>query len=343
MSVSLPCDPAAIDDFLSEPDDGVRDCLRRLDGDILVAGAGGKMGGTLCLMLAKALRDIGSSATVTAVSRFSSPQSRTLLEDHGVRICQADLLDRAAVSGLPDAPNVVFMAGQKFGTSGTPHVTWAMNTLVPALVAERYRESRFAAFSTGCVYSLVSPESGGSREDSETDPPGLYAHTCLGREGILQWYAERYGTRISLIRLNYSVEFRYGVLVDIAQQILSGQPVNVSVGHVNVIWQRDACSHAIRCLEVAASPAVPVNVTGPGILRVRDLAEGLGRRLGRSVAFAGEEAPACWLNDASWSHARFGVPPTPLGSMLDWTAAWLQNGGFVLGKPTHFESRTGRF
>lgn len=340
---ALPFSPDKLDDFLSVPTDGVVDTLRRHAGDVLVAGAGGKMGGTLCLMLVEAMRRAGLSRRVMAVSRFSSAKSRELLESHGVETIACDLIDRAAVEALPDAPAVIFMAGQKFGTSDAPELTWAMNTVVPAIIAERFRHSRIAAFSTGCVYSLTSVQSGGSREDSPTAPPGEYAHSCLGREGVFRYFSKRHGTPVSLVRLNYSVEPRYGVLVDIGRRLLADQPVDLTMGHVNLIWQRDACAHAIQCLDLAASPAVPVNVTGPGILSVRALAEELGRRLGKAPCFSGTEGPLAWLNDAAFSHAKFGPPPTPLSDMLDWTAAWLLQGGGTLDKPTHFEAGDGKF
>ena len=339
----LPFAPDQLDDFLAEPDDGVIATLRRHDADILVAGAGGKMGGTLCLMLAAAMKRAGLARRVMAVSRFSSAKSRELLESRGVQTIPCDLIDRTAVDALPNAPLVVFMAGQKFGTSDAPELTWAMNTVVPAVIAERYRRSRIAAFSTGCVYSLTTADSRGSREDSPTAPPGEYAHSCLGREGVFRYFSKRHGTPLALVRLNYSVEPRYGVLVDIAQRILAGLPVDLAMGHVNLIWQRDACAHAIRCLDLAGSPAVPVNITGPDILPVRWLGEELGRRMGTTPRFAGSEGAQAWLNDASFSHRQFGVPPTALTDILDWTAGWLIKGGDTLGKPTHFEAADGKF
>ena len=339
----LPFSAATLDDFLAAPAEGVIATLRRHDADVLIAGAGGKMGGTLCLMLAAAMKRAGLSRRVVAVSRFSSTKSRELLESRGVTTIPCDLIDRAAVDALPEAPLVIFMAGQKFGTSDQPELTWAMNTVVPAIIAERYRRSRIAVFSTGCVYSLTTVESGGSREDSPTAPPGEYAHSCLGREGVFRYFSKHHDTPVALVRLNYSVEPRYGVLVDIAQRILADQPVDLTMGHVNLIWQRDACAHAIQCLDLAASPAVPVNITGTDILSVRMLAEELGRRLGKSPRFSGDEGAPAWLNDASFSHRQFGPPPTALSDILDWTAAWLTQGGATLGKPTHFEAGDGKF
>lgn len=339
----LPCSADEIDLFLSRPTPGVIRTLQECPGDIVVAGAGGKMGATVSLMLARAVREAGSAARVTAVSRFSDAGQRLLLEKEGVSTRSADLLDRAAVQNLPDAANVIFMAGQKFGTSGAPDITWAMNTLVPHHVAERWSSARISAYSTGCVYSLTTAASGGSTEDSPTEPPGLYAHTCLGREGIFTWHARTRGTRTALVRLNYSVEFRYGVLVDIGLRILQEEPVDLTSGHVNVIWQRDAAAHSIQCLSLAAAPAVPVNVTGAQTLSVRWIAEELARRLGKTATFSGHEGELAWLNNASRSHSLFGPPETSVEDMLDWTAAWLLRGGRLLGKPTHFESGDGKF
>lgn len=339
----LPCPADEIDQFLSRPTPGVLQTLQECPGDIVIAGAGGKMGATVSLMLARGAAELGSGARVTAISRFSDAAQRRLLEEAGVFTISADLLDRSAVQNLPDAANVIFMAGQKFGTSGAPDVTWAMNTLVPHHVAERWSGARISAYSTGCVYSLTTAASGGSTEDSPTEPPGLYAHTCLGREGIFAWHARTRGTRTALVRLNYSVEFRYGVLVDIGLRILQGEPVDLTSGHVNVIWQRDAAAHSIQCLTLAAAPAVPVNVTGAQTLSVHWLATELAGRLGKSAAFTGEAGELAWLNNASRSHALFGPPETTVEEMLDWTAAWLLQGGRLLGKPTHFESGDGKF
>lgn len=339
----LPCRPEACDDFLSRPTPGLIETLGRVEGDIAVVGAGGKMGPTLAMMATRALREAGSDSRVLAVSRFSNPSSRKTLEEAGVGTVACDLLDRSAVAELPDAPNILFLAGQKFGTSDGPEVTWAMNTLVPAHVAERYADSRIVAFSTGCVYSFASVLSGGSREDSPMEPAGDYANSCIGRERIFQFAASRRGTRVCLFRLNYAIDFRYGVLLDIARKVHDGQPVDVTTGHVNVIWQGDANARALQSLEHAASPALPLNITGPETASVRALALRFGQLFGREVEITGTEAPAAWLNNAGESFRLFGYPTVCLDQMIEWTAAWVRDGGPTLGKPTHFETRDGKF
>jgi len=340
---TLPCEPDQIDSFLAQPTAGVLETLRRLPGDVLIVGAGGKMGTTQCLMAKSALDAIGSSSRVRAVSRFSSKQSRQALEAAGVETISCDLLNRKDVEKLPDGPNVLFLAGQKFGTSERPDITWAMNTLVPAHVAERYATSRIVAFSTGCVYSFADVTGPGSNEASPTEQIGDYPNSSLGRERIFDFYSRQNGTRVALYRLNYAIDFRYGVLIDVAQKVAMGEPIDVTMGYANVIWQGDACARALQCLEVAASPAVPINITGPEKIAIRDLAERFGQLLGKTPKITGTEAGQAWLNDASKSFALFGKPSVTLDQMLDWTVAWIQSGGATLGKPTHFEVRTGKF
>jgi nucleoside-diphosphate-sugar epimerase len=340
---TLPCEANQIDTFLARPTPGVLETLRRRPGDVLIVGAGGKMGPTVALMAAAALREMGSSSRVKAISRFSNPRSRETLEADGIETIPCDLLEQAAVAKLPDAPNILFLAGQKFGTTEGPELTWAMNTLVPAHVAERYAASRIVAFSTGCVYSFAPVNSGGSREEDPTQPSGDYANSCLGRERVFSYYARKNGTPVALFRLNYAIDFRYGVLVDVAQKVLAGEPVNVASGHANVIWQGDACARAIQSLDLAASPAVPINVTGPETISIRSLALEFGRRFGVEAKITGTEADRVWLNDASKSFAHWGYPTVSLGRMVDWITTWLKSGGATLGKPTHFEVRDGNF
>jgi nucleoside-diphosphate-sugar epimerase len=340
---TLPCPPDQIEFFLSKPIPGVLETLRRQPGDILIIGAGGKMGPTISLMAATALREIGSTANVAAVSRFSSASSRKLIEDHGIKAISCDLLDRDDVAKLPDAPNILFLAGQKFGTSEGPELTWAMNTLVPAMIAERYPASRIVAFSTGCVYPYAPIDGKGSREDEALLQVGDYANSCIGRERIFSYYARKNGTPVALFRLNYAIDFRYGVLVDVAEKVLAGKPVDLTTGHANVIWQGDACARAIQSLDIAASPAVPINVTGPETISIRSLALEFGRRFGVDVKFTGAEASRAWLSDATKSMELWGQPVVSLGQMIDWVAAWLQSGGGTLGKPTHFEVRDGNY
>lgn len=340
---SLPCPPATVDDFLAEPTCAVTASLGRGTGDYLVLGAGGKMGLHICRMLRKGLDRTGRAARVTAVSRFSSVNDREQFEACGVETVACDLSDAAGVESLDHADNVIFMAGAKFGTSGQPDLLRRMNVEMPEMVAARFSRSRITAFSTGCVYSYMPVDSLGSSEDSETQPVGTYAQSCLGREQAFRRSSQEFGTSLALIRLNYSVEFRYGVLVDIAQKVLRDEPIDVTMGHVNLIWQRDAVAHTLLAHELASPAPFVINITGPGVHRVRDLAESLGRLLGRTPRFTGTEASTAWLNDASRSHGLFGKPETTLEQMLEWVAAWQLQGLSTLGKPTGFEKRDGNF
>jgi len=335
-------DERQLDDLLSLPRAQTRAAVEACPGDVVVLGAGGKMGPTLARMLARASEG-GSERRVIAVSRFSSERAAQLLRDAGVETIAADLLDPGDVARLPDAPNVIFMAGQKFGTSDAPSATWAMNTVVPAHAAERYRDSRIVAFSTGNVYPLVSAASGGAKESDPVGPVGEYAASCVGRERVFEFYAQKHGTRVAIVRLNYAIDLRYGVLTDIARRIRDGEPVSLSMGFVNVIWQGDANRIAIECLPLAASPPFVVNVTGETRLSVRSLAEELGRRLGRPPTFEGEERADALLSNTTRMHERFASPEMPLDRMLDLVADWVGHGGPLLGKPTHFETRDGRF
>lgn len=342
-ALALPCAPEDVDAFLGAPAPAVAEVLARAPGPVLVLGAGGKMGLHLSLLLHAALRQLGRARDLTAVSRFTTLRDAEDFSRHGIATRAADLEDPAALAALPDAATVFFLAGVKFGTAASPDLLRRLNVEMPRRVAERFREARIVAFSTGCVYPFVAPASGGATEATPPAPPGDYAGSCLGREEAFAEGARRHGTRVTLLRLNYAVEFRYGVLADIALKVLRGEPVDVTTGHVNVIWQRDALVHTVQALELAAAPAVPVNVTGPGILRVRDLARDFGALLGRPVGYTGAEAGTAWLNDASATHRRFGLPPTDLTTMQRWIAAWLLTGGATWGKPTAFERRDGRF
>jgi nucleoside-diphosphate-sugar epimerase len=269
---------------------------------------------------------------------------RASLEKAGIETVACDLLDRRAVEALPGLANVVFMAAMKFGASGNPALTWAMNVHVPAIVAEVFATSRIVAFSTGCVYPFVPVDSGGATEDiPATPPPGDYAYSCVGRERMFEHFSARLGTPGRIVRLNYAIDMRYGVLHDIATKVQGGEPIDLSMGHVNVIWQGDANAAALRCLARATTPTTPLNVTGTQTLSVRWLAEELARRLGRAAKLAGSEGPTGWLNDASRMVAELGPPRVAVDRMLDWTADWLSRGMVSHGKPTHYEVRDGRF
>lgn len=341
--VTLPVDASQVDKFLSEPFDGLGEVLGKLDGPVMVLGAGGKMGLHVSAMIKRADESVARKRDVIAVSRFSTVHGREAFHDFGVETLACDLEDPAALAGLPDVPNVIFMAGAKFGTGDNPDILHRMNVELPQKIAARFAGARIIAFSTGCVYPMVSPESGGCTEEDVIDPPGEYAISCAGREKAFEKSAHEQGTKVALIRLNYSTEFRYGVLVDIARKVYDGIPVTTQTGYVNLIWQRDAVDHILRAFPLANAGPYILNVTGTQAWRVRDLAGAFGYILDRQPIFEGTEAPTAWLNNASKSHKLFGTPPTSIQQMLEWTAAWVISGGGTFGKPTGFENRTGKF
>ena len=338
-----PRDDDELEERLSRPSPEVIDALRRTPGDVIVLGAGGKMGPSLSAMIRRAADALGDGRSVMAVSRFSSANVAERLEQQGIRVVRAELGDRAAIARLPDAPNVIYMAGQKFGTRDLPSLTWAVNTLIPAMIAERYAASRIVAFSTGNVYPLTPATGDGSREGDPLTPIGEYANSCVGRERVLEHVSRTRGTPIAIIRLNYAVDLRYGVLVDIAHRVASGEPVSVNMGWVNVIWQGDANAQAIRALTVAASPPVAINVTGPDRLSVREAARHLGELLGVTPLFEGAEAPDALLSDTTFAQSLFGRPTVSTDVLIQWVGSWVARGGTRLGKPTKFEVRDGRF
>jgi nucleoside-diphosphate-sugar epimerase len=332
-----------LDDWLSTPDARVVQTLSDLDGDIIVLGVGGKMGPTLARMAKRGSDQAGVKRRVIGVSRFSSDESRKQLEAWGIETITSDLLDEDAVQRLPDAPNVVYMAGFKFGATANPSLTWAMNCYLPAIVARRFRDSRIAAFSSGNVYGTVAVDSGGSCENDPLNPIGEYATTILGRERIFDHFSRTLGTPIGLLRLNYATELRYGVLVDLAQQVFAGTPIDVTMGYVNVIWQRDANAMALNSLAHTSTPPRILNIAGSEILRIRDVCMELARRMNKNVTFTGEEARDALLNNAQGSYSLLGQPTTTSEEMIRWTASWVMQGGASLGKATHFESRSGSF
>jgi nucleoside-diphosphate-sugar epimerase len=321
-----------LDALLSTPRPELIADLAAIDGDILILGVGGKMGPSLARLARNA-----TGKRIIAVARFSTPTLRQDLEAVGIETIAADLLDPAALAALPQTKNIIFMAGHKFGASFNPAFTWAMNVHMPALVAQHFAASKIIAFSTGCVYPFVPVTSGGSTEQDAPAPPGEYAITCLGRERMF----EHFGTQGRLLRLNYSIDLRYGVLHDIAVAVRDQTPLDVTMGHVNVIWQGDACAQALRLLRHTTTPTTPINITGPAILAVRDLAHALGQRLGRTPILTGQEAPTAWLSNAAEATRLFGPPTISLDTMLDWTADWVAHHRPSLNKPTKFEVRTG--
>ena len=332
-----------LDDLLTEPTDDLVQSLGEIGGGVVVLGVGGKMGPTLARQARRALDQGGSNAPVIGVSRFTDAAAERQLQVAGVETISCDLLEDGALDRLPDAPNVIFMAGRKFGSTGAEHLTWAMNTYLPAQVAQRYRHSRIVVFSTGNVYPLVPVTSGGATEETPVGPIGEYAQSCLGRERIFAYFSDLYGTKVSIIRLNYAIDLRYGILLDIASRVWRGESIDLTMGNVNVIWQGDANRAILRALSVATSPPRVLNLTGPETVSVRYLATRFGQLLERTPTFVGEEAPTALLSNASRAHGLFGYPRVPLESMLRWVAHWVIDGGRALGKPTHFEARDGKF
>lgn len=332
-------DVAALDELLSRPSRALVDDLATVSGDILVLGAGGKMGPTL----ARLARRAAPEKRVVAVARFSEPDLRQTLERHGIETIACDLLDRGAVERLPRLANVIFMAGRKFGAEGDLPLTWAMNVHVPAIVAESFRNARIVAFSTGCVYPFADIAGGGSGEATPLDPPGEYAISCVGRERLFAYFSHSFGTPGRLFRLNYAIDLRYGVLYDIARKVWDGMPIDLAMGYVNVIWQGDACAQALRCLKHCTTPTSPINISGPETLSVRALAEAFGKRLGRAPVLTGTEAPTAWLTSTAQAQRLFGRPLVPLTTMVNWIADWVARGGASLDKPTRFEARDGRY
>lgn len=328
-----------LEELLSRPSEQLVTSLQGIDGDITILGVGGKMGPTLARMAKRA----APGKRVIGVARFSEPGLEEKLRSWDIETVACDLLDRKAVDGLERTENVVFMAGRKFGSAGNQALTWAMNVHVPAIVAEAFAQSRIAVFSTACVYPFVDIAGQGAREDLPLDPPGEYANSCVGRERMFEHFSHVHGTRVSLIRLSYAIDMRYGVLHDVARAVLTGEPVQVSSGHCNVIWQGDANDIALQSLAHADTPPFILNLSGPELVSVRRLAQKFGERFGREPVFEGEEQGRAWIVDTSLQQSLHGYPKVPLPRLIDWTAKWMQGGGRSLDKPTHFEVRDGKY
>ena len=333
-------DVGALEEFMTQPTPALSADLARADGDLIVLGVGGKMGPTLARMAKRA----APAKRVIGVARFTEPGLQSKLTSWGIECIPCDLLDRAALERLPRPKNVVFMAGHKFGASGEPWLTWAMNVAVPHMVAETFRESRIVAFSTACVYPYVEVSGSGASEEAPTvPPPGDYASSCVGRDQMFLHGSRRYGTPGRLVRLSYAIDMRYGVLHDVATAVFAGRSIDLAMGHVNVIWQGDANEQALRLLAHCTAPASAINVTGPEKAAVRWLAREFGRRFAKAPNLTGIESPTAWLIDTTAAIKLFGAPRVPLASMIDWVADWVSRGGQSLGKPTHFDTRDGRY
>ncbi len=334
---------AQLEEILSLPSVTSIKAMANLDGDLALLGAGGKMGPTLARMALNACREAGRPRRIIAVSRFSDSDVRNRLESWGVETIVCDLLDEQAIAKLPDAANIIAMTGMKFGASQNPELTWAMNCYMPALICKRYRDSRIVAFSSGNVYSMLPVDSQGSTEEDPPDPIGEYSITVLGRERMYQYFSRELSIPLVLLRLNYATELRYGILVDIARAVFDEQPVDVSTPVFNVIWQADANAMTLAAFDHASTPAAIINVAGPEILSVRDVALAMGRQMDKPVRFQGQESATAYLNDGRRGHQLLGEISHDAHEMIEWTADWVQRGGADLGKPTHFQERSGKF
>jgi nucleoside-diphosphate-sugar epimerase len=343
MTPTAPPSVRELEELLSEPSPQAMETMADLSGDLVLLGVGGKMGPTLARMARRADEKAGRSRRIIGVSRFTDSAARRRLEYAGIETVACDLQDEAAWESLPDAENVIYMTGFKFGASSAPDQAWAMNCYLPALACRRYSESRIVAFSSGNVYGLASVQSGGSRETDPLQPIGEYAMTALGRERMFQYFSRKRGTPLLLLRLNYATELRYGVLVDIAQHVFTGKPLDVGMGYVNVIWLGDANAMTLASLRYTTSPARIVNVAGEPVLRVREVAEKFGELFQRPAICHGEEMDQALLNNGSAGAKLLGAPRTDIDTMIQWTADWIARGGEDLGKPTHFEVADGNF
>jgi dTDP-4-dehydrorhamnose reductase len=328
---------------LLEPSDALVADITKIEGDILILGAGGKMGPSLAKLAKQAIDRSGVNKKVIAVSRFSEPGLARELELQGIQTRSADLLEDTHLQSLPDVKNVLYLAGTKFGTTGKESFTWAMNAYLPGRVAEKYKHSNIVAFSTGNVYPLTPVVLGGPSETHPPEPLGEYAQSCLGRERIFQYSSAKYNTPLLIYRLNYANDVTYGVLLEIARSVKEQRAIDLKMGNINVIWQSDANEIAIRSLLHCTVPPKIINVTGPEILSVRWIAEEFGRLFGKTPVFLHEEQPTALLSNASECTRLFGYPRVSPKKIIDLLAEWLQNGGKTIDKETHFQERSGKF
>lgn len=332
-----------LDDLLSQPTEGTLETFQRMEGDLLILGVGGKMGGSLARMAKRASEAVGKPRRIIGVSRFGNGDLASRLESWGIETISADLLQPNTLDTLPDAPNVVFMAGMKFGSTAQEPLTWAMNSYLPGRVCERYRSSKIVAFSTGNVYPFTPLAYGGSIESDPPAPVGEYAMSCLGRERIFSYFSETLGFPSVLLRLNYAIALRYGVLTDIGLKVWEGKPIDLRMGAVNVLWQGDANAMALQAFDLAASPTRILNLAGPEQVSIRRVAETFGKLMDNPPSFIGEEAQTALLNNGQEATRCFGYPKVDVQTMIHWTAEWIRNHGELLGKPTKFEVRDGQF
>ena len=334
---------AELEEFLSRPSDVDVEAIARLNGDLLILGVGGKMGPSLARRARRAVEKAVVRKRIVAVARFSDNRLRDNLESDGIETLASDLLEPSALAKLPDFPNVIFMAARKFGTTGSEDLTWAMNTFLPGLVAERYRASRIVTFSTGNVYPLTDVVLGGAVESTPTAPESEYAQSALGRERMFQYGSRQWGTPVVILRLNYAIDLRYGVLLDIGSAVFERRPIDLRMAFVNVIWQGDANSVCLRSFAHCQSPPLILNLTGQQTLSVRHIAEEFSHRFGVPPIFQSEQMPTALLSNAAKAHQMFGLPAVSVSEMIDWTAAWISSGAPCLNKPTHFQVRDGKF
>lgn len=328
-----------LEDFMTRPTRALIDDLAAIDGDIMILGVSGKMGPTIARLAKRAAPE----KRIIGVARFSDRGLKDKLQRQHIETIEADLLERHAVKDLPKVENIIFMAGRKFGSTGSEELTWAMNAYVPAVVAENFPNSKIIAYSTACVYPFVPVAGGAAKECTPVDPPGEYAMSCVARERIFEYFSKLHKTPGRLIRLSYAIDMRYGVLHDVAQMVLAKEEIDLSMGYANVIWQGDAASQSLRALKHCTVPTTPLNVSGPEIISIRSLAKTFGRQFGNEPSFGGAEAESAWLADTGEAAGLFGYPVVPLNRMIGWTADWVQRGMQSLDKPTHFEVRSGDY
>ena len=332
-----------IEQELFKPSDALVKDIKSIDGDIIFLGVGGKMGPSMAKLARLAIDKAGVKKKLIGVSRFSDAQARTELKSAGIETISADLLNENELAALPDAANIMYLAGTKFGTTGKEALTWAMNSYLPGRVAERYKNSKIVAFSTGNVYPFTPVNSGGPSEETIPNPVGEYGQSCLGRERVFQYFSEKNNTPLLIYRLNYAIDVRYGILLEVAKSVLNEKPIDLTTGNVNVIWQGDANEIALRSFLHCSSPAKILNVTGPETVSIKWLAEQFGILFNKKPQFVNEAQPTALLNNASLAHKLFGYPRVTLRQMIDLIAGWLKGGGATINKPTHFQERKGQF